>query len=73
MPGGRPRKSVETHIAQGTYRRDRHGPRPKAVAEPSAIWDTFLALPDTPPTSATLPQEEREAIALAQMGWKLPR
>ena len=73
MPGGRPRKPVEVHVAQGTYRRDRHGPRPNAVAPPSAVWDEFLALPDAPPpTDAQLSREEREAIALRAMGWKLP-
>jgi phage terminase small subunit len=25
MPGGRPRKPVEEHVANGTYRKDRHG------------------------------------------------
>jgi phage terminase small subunit len=26
VPGGRPRKSVEQHVLDGTYRKDRHGP-----------------------------------------------
>ena len=28
MPRGRPRKSVEEHIRNGTYQRSRHGPKP---------------------------------------------
>jgi len=29
---GRPRKPVELHLLQGTFRPDRHGPRPKPAA-----------------------------------------
>ena len=31
---GRPRKSVEEHIRDGTYRRGRHGPKPGEVEMP---------------------------------------
>jgi hypothetical protein len=29
--GGRPRKPVELHLAQGTYRPDRNGPLPQRL------------------------------------------
>ena len=32
---GRPRKPIDLHIAAGTYRRHRHGPRPAIQAVPS--------------------------------------
>lgn len=32
MPGGRPRKSLADHLRDGTYRPDRHGPRPGETA-----------------------------------------
>jgi hypothetical protein len=38
---GRPRKSLATHVLQGTYRLDRHGPRPSNVVPmpaPAADW-----------------------------------
>jgi hypothetical protein len=74
MPRGRPRLSQEEHIRRGTYRPDRHGPLPIKRTAASALWDEFLTPPpdDPPPTDAELPREEREAIALAKMGWKLP-
>lgn len=45
---GRPRKSLEDHVREGTYRRDRHGPLPgegesespaPAIREPSSLAD----------------------------------
>lgn len=39
MPPGRPPKSLQDHIRDGTYRRDRHGPRPeeRAAAQPPSV------------------------------------
>jgi hypothetical protein len=67
-------KGAAHHIMTGNYRPGRHGPRPVRRDTSAALWDEFLTPPpdDPPPTDAELPREEREAIALAQMGWKLP-
>lgn len=50
---GRPRKTVEEHLASGTYRADRHGPipmgcspvtKPKTLSpEASKFWDAVIA------------------------------
>jgi hypothetical protein len=52
-----------------TYRPVRHGPLPIKRTAASVIWDEFLTPPEVQ-TDATLPQEEREAIALDKMGWR---
>lgn len=58
MPKGRPRKPTEAHLLAGTYRADRHGPRPgdaedgiSPPAKPAdlggdaaALWDELAAL-----------------------------
>ncbi len=68
--GPKPRTAAE-HIARGSYRACRHGPRPQEIERGPSAWD-LLALPEPPVTDAELPQEEREAAALERMGWKLP-
>jgi hypothetical protein len=47
-PGaGRPRKSLATHVLRGTYRPDRHGPRPSnVVALPAPVADWMPAQSD---------------------------
>ncbi len=49
MPGGRPRKSIEQHVLDGTYRKDRHGPLTPENAPAAA----------PPPTPANLTEAER--------------
>ena len=47
MPRGRPPKSIALHLAQGTYRNDRHGARAKAeqiVAAAPALAPIALAM-----------------------------
>jgi hypothetical protein len=66
LRGPKPR-SVQEHIARGTYRPARHGPRPQS-SDAENPWKTILRLPDGPPASRKLdPIEEllqREGIEI---------
>jgi hypothetical protein len=39
-------KSAAYHLARGTFRADRHGPRPRPPDAKSAVWE-LLKLPPT--------------------------
>lgn len=70
---GRKPKPTALHLIHGTYLADRRDSLPEKPATAPSVWDEYLSLEDTPPpTDAQLSQEEREAIALAQMGWNVP-
>ncbi len=43
-----PRKSLEQHIKDGTYRRDRHGPRPEEIARTPVSERVVPANPERP-------------------------
>jgi hypothetical protein len=55
---GRPRLSIEHHLAHGTFRRDRHGPRPPRGAVAIAIFPA-------PPDADTTPEQLLEGLAAA--------
>lgn len=77
-PGsGRKRKPVTTHVLQGTYRPDRHGPRPvvtlprpRAEPDPTAGGETFAGWANR---VYDLTRAERELANLAQMALDLAR
>lgn len=43
MSGGRPRKPVEEHVRNGTYRADRHGPLPDGMGKPISLHRLKIA------------------------------
>lgn len=56
---GRPRKSVEDHVRDGTYRKDRHGPIPTA----STSDDPVTKFPDRPASLTGRPAEVWDRLA----------
>jgi hypothetical protein len=54
MPRGRPRKPDHLHLLQGTWRRDRHGPKPDTASakdEATAAAWARLRLPGITPAA----------------------
>lgn len=45
MPKGRTPKSIEEHLKDGTYRKDRHGKNPTAKAKPAASMAPPASIP----------------------------